>query len=231
MIEQPIKLRIKFTKDGDMRWLSQLDIARTLVRVLRRAKIPILFTSGFSPHPKISFGPALALGISSAAEYCDVSLDALITGQEALSNIRPNLPPSINVTAVAVTQGSSSLGKIIKRVIYRISGTINTKVIDDKMTSGRFLLTIEGNKTNSILKVDESIEVRRLEYLENIFSADIATPVNTRPRSIVEAIEGRAGASFQSFEIRRIAQIAVIDGLEVDPVVVGAGGAIVETDK
>jgi radical SAM-linked protein len=67
-------LRIRFAKFGKIRFTSHRDVARIWERALRRAGLPIAYTEGFSPRPKLSFGLALSTGYESLGEYLDVNL-------------------------------------------------------------------------------------------------------------------------------------------------------------
>ena len=70
-----MRLRIRFTKHGKVRFTSHRDIARIWERAVRRAELPIAYTEGFSPRPKMHFGLALSTGHESDAEYLDIDLD------------------------------------------------------------------------------------------------------------------------------------------------------------
>ena len=69
-----MKLRVRATKIGKVRFTSHRDAARMWERALRRAGLPVAFTEGFTPRPKISFGLALPTGAESIAEYVDIEL-------------------------------------------------------------------------------------------------------------------------------------------------------------
>lgn len=68
------KLRIKYEKKGWAKFVSQLEMVKVLERTLRRAELPLVFTEGFSPRPKISFGPPTPVGFESETELVDVFL-------------------------------------------------------------------------------------------------------------------------------------------------------------
>ena len=68
------KLRIRYAKRGRLRFASHRDLARTLERALRRAQVPMAFSAGFSPHPKISYLGAAPTGAASEAEYLEIGL-------------------------------------------------------------------------------------------------------------------------------------------------------------
>jgi radical SAM-linked protein len=71
-----MRVRIRFGKAGKIRWTSHRDTARMWERAFRRVSLPLAYSSGFSPRPKVSFGLALPTGHESVAEYLDVELAA-----------------------------------------------------------------------------------------------------------------------------------------------------------
>jgi len=108
-----VRLRIRYTKLGKIRWIGHRDVARVWDRALRRVQLPVALTAGFTPRPKISFGLALSTGHESLGEYLDVELapagdlPALDTLASRLSGI---LPAGLEATAVGeVVPGAPSL--------------------------------------------------------------------------------------------------------------------------
>ena len=85
-------MRVKFKKEGDMIYISHLDLQRTLQRAFRRAEIQLCYSQGFNPHPKMSYGNALALGTESQGEYVDIEVEDDLTEKEFLEKIAPELP-------------------------------------------------------------------------------------------------------------------------------------------
>ncbi len=71
-----MKARIKFSKTGSMRFIGHLDVMRYFQKAFRRAKIPVSYSQGFSPHQILSFTSPLGIGLTSDAEYLDMELDA-----------------------------------------------------------------------------------------------------------------------------------------------------------
>lgn len=68
------KLRLRYAKRGTARFASHRDFSRALERALRRAKVPMAYSSGFSPHPRISYAGAAPTGTGSEAEYLELGL-------------------------------------------------------------------------------------------------------------------------------------------------------------
>lgn len=95
-----MRVRITFTKQGALRYIGHLDLHRVWERAMRRADLPISYSQGFHPQPKISLAAALPLGFSSRAEVLDVRLNEDIPTEEIFTRLKDNLPPDIKVTDV-----------------------------------------------------------------------------------------------------------------------------------
>jgi radical SAM-linked protein len=93
-----MKTEAKFSKTGDMRFISHLDLMRLFQRALRRADLPVAISQGFSPHAKISINRALKLGVESLDESLTVHMSKAV--EPALFNelMNKNLPEGIRIT-------------------------------------------------------------------------------------------------------------------------------------
>ena len=69
-----MRLIVRFERLEEIKYISQLDMLRTIHRALRRADIPVAYSEGFNPQPKVSFGFALSVGLVSYGEYMDIQL-------------------------------------------------------------------------------------------------------------------------------------------------------------
>lgn len=117
-----MRLRIAYTKIEDARYIAHLDLTRVFERAMRRAEIPMSYSEGFNPRPKISFGFALAVGTEGEREYVDVELrdDDLDIG-EVLARIQEQLPPGIRLLqGQSLDQGAKSLMAVLNAASYRI---------------------------------------------------------------------------------------------------------------
>ena len=74
------KVRLRFRKDGSLRWLSHHDLLRTFERMLRRSALPFRSTQGFHPHPRLVFALSLPLGVVGVEEVAELELDDLRQG-------------------------------------------------------------------------------------------------------------------------------------------------------
>jgi len=95
-----MRARITFTKQGPLRYTGHLDLHRLWERAMRRAELPITYSQGFHPQPKISLAAALPLGFSSRGEVLDVRLNDDIPVEEIATRLKDSLPPYIQVLKV-----------------------------------------------------------------------------------------------------------------------------------
>jgi radical SAM-linked protein len=105
-----VRVRLRFAKLGKVRWTSALDLARIWERALRRARVPVARTQGFSPRPRVSFGLALPTGAESVAEYLDLQLERELDPSRLPEELSSCLPQGIDVlAAVELGPGDGSL--------------------------------------------------------------------------------------------------------------------------
>ncbi len=129
----PARLRIRFTKAGKVRFTSHRDVARIWERALRRAGVPVAYSEGFSPRPRISFGLALPTCYESDGEYLDVAIDPrrVTPGfdnanpqgphQDLADALSAALPQGMAVAAVAgIDRKSASLQEAVASCTWRI---------------------------------------------------------------------------------------------------------------
>jgi radical SAM-linked protein len=99
------RLRVRYAKRDRMRFTSHRDVARALERALRRAELPMAYSAGFSPHPKISYVGASPTGVASEAEYLEIGLAEACDPDDVRRRLDAALPPGIDVVAVIAAAG------------------------------------------------------------------------------------------------------------------------------
>ncbi len=97
-----MRARITFSKQGALRYTGHLDLHRLWERAMRRADLPLSYSQGFHPQPKISLASALPLGFSSRGEMLDVRFNEEIPTDEIASRLKDSLPPDIQITRVEI---------------------------------------------------------------------------------------------------------------------------------
>ena len=103
------RVRLRYTKRGRLRFTSHRDIARAFERALRRAQVPMAFSAGFSPHPKISWVGAAPTGVASEAEYVELGLAARVDVEALRLALDASLPGGIDVVEVVESAAGTSL--------------------------------------------------------------------------------------------------------------------------
>lgn len=204
-----MKLRLKFAKAGEMRWLSHLEISRAWRRIVARAGLPVLYSEGFSPHPKIALSSALAVGIGSAAEYADIMLTEPVPGDEALERINLCAPPGLKANAArAMNLNTPTLGSSIKFVDYRLVAPREIAAAD-------------------IAKLDASENIPRefllicVDHARDKTTVTFRLPVETKFTAVILSIEQSLGLQSDLRTIDRAAQWVQANGGLVDPIDVG----------
>lgn len=223
------KLRIKYAKKDSLRFLSHLEVIRTLERASRRAKLPLAFTQGFSPHPRISFGPPLSVGISSQTEYADLILTTEFSLGEALRSLNQSLPAGFEVLAAKyLTASSPSLTEIINLAIYEVAvrGTFSpTKFgrwLKSFLSQDEFLVERQlKDKVTSFNLFDRliSLEGERLTAESLFFKIvlQVGTRGTLRPDEAIKAFSEFCGVEMEIVNIERVGLFINRDGTLIDP--------------
>lgn len=160
------RIRLKFIKNGIMRFLSHLEMLNMFSRAVGRAEIPILYSQGFHPHPRFSFATALSVGIESSCEYMDMDVAAIADPLEIIAGLNRVLPTGCRiVTAEEIPLKSPSLSVIITAVRYRVTlaGVPDSEIqgkVDTFLQLDTFVWTRE--KRGKVIEIDLRRELREL---------------------------------------------------------------------
>ncbi len=95
-----MRARITFTKQGALRYTGHLDLHQLWERAMRRADLPLSYSQGFHPQPKISLASALPLGFSSRCEVLDARFNEDLPVEEVAARLQASLPPDIQIVRV-----------------------------------------------------------------------------------------------------------------------------------
>jgi radical SAM-linked protein len=93
------KIKIEYSKGEAVKYLSHRDLMRAFQRAIRRADLPIAFSQGFNPHMKISWGQALKVGATSAAEPAELELSTWVKPDELMARLNAALPGGLAISA------------------------------------------------------------------------------------------------------------------------------------
>ena len=115
------KFRVKYEKTGPARFLGHLELGNVVIRAVRRSGIPIRFSQGYHPMPKIDLGPALPLGVESLEEYIDFESFGFINAGDIKETLKKEFPQGLNVLdCEEIPVNAPSIFKSEAHVTYRI---------------------------------------------------------------------------------------------------------------
>jgi radical SAM-linked protein len=114
------KIRLRFKKEGDLRFISHLELASLFHRAAKRADLPLGYSEGFHPMPRIVFASALPVGVESLTEVVDMELEGTLLASEVKERLQQELPAGIEIVEAEEVPLSSPITPPTHRSIYWI---------------------------------------------------------------------------------------------------------------
>ena len=236
-----MKVRFRFAKTGKVRWTSHRDVARMWERALRRVRLPLAYTEGFSPRPRVSFGLALPTGHESVAEYLDVEVAEGGSGDMAGPEGTPSLemaglpgvlsealPDGVDVLGAAVLEGRvPSLQHDVTSCSWEVEivGVAPARMaalVEEALGAPQLLVTRErkGRQvTDDLRPAIISLGLLESRQAGTVLGTELAThPRGVRPRELLEAL----GPDLEAGVVRRTHQWIERDGARWEPLPPGA---------
>jgi radical SAM-linked protein len=127
------RLRVRFTRGDEIKYISHLDLMRCWERAFRRAEVPLAYSEGFTPHPRISLAAPLAIGVTSEAELMDVVATRWVSPHWFSGGVSRQLPAGLSIMAVVpVATTLPSLQSAVRLAEYRVEvdSTLTRKELD-----------------------------------------------------------------------------------------------------
>lgn len=224
-----MRVRLRFAKTGKIRWTSHRDVARMWERAFRRVVLPLAYTGGYVPRPKVSFGLALPTGHESVAEYLDIELAPEQVGAdfdiEALpASLTPALPAGITVlAAVHLDERGPSLQDDVSLCRWEIEavGAVPEAVPEMVRTAWEAsTLVIDRERKGQVVTDDVRPGIRALAVIGPgergvTLGAELATqPRTVRPSELLRAID----PALEEGHVRRTHQWIERDGARWEPI-------------
>ena len=205
------KVRLKFRKTGKLKFISHLDLMRTLKGALGRARAPIKYTEGFNPHPKMVFSLPLPVGAESVCEYLDVSLTQPCDEEALRSSINAQLTRDLQILEIYPQERSF---QEIASAEYDFRFYDLTRDGLEKALEGELPIEKKSKKGFVVVdlrpkiagySIDERIDENGLPYLRfhALLGADSGDFVN--PELLVRAIEKSLCRPVEDYDVMRLA--------------------------
>lgn len=220
------RLRIRWGRSGPSRFLSHLDNMRAIERALRRANLPLAYSQGHKPHPKLSYGPPLALGFTSEAEYLDIQLEVPAQNY-MLEKLSRKFPPDFQLYESKTVFGkATSLSSQLNLAVYQIE--VDRPVDELLLKTDRILtadvITIQRETKNGQQELDIRRGIIDLKA-EKISEASTLLTLETamadlgfvKVQEVLEFGYGFNTEEIMGFTIHRKNMFRLEDGRRFDP--------------
>ena len=234
-----MRVRIQFSKLGKIRFTSHRDVARIWERALRRARLPVAYSEGFNPRPRLSFGLALSTGHESDAEYIDIELDPerveTLDVESLPALLSAQLPVGLTATAVVVIdRRMPSLQQAVTSCTWQIDVIdVDADVVQDAveraLAADSMVVTRErkGKQVTDdlrplVLSID--VEPPIEDGAQNEQSVRLLAELGTQPRAVrVSELLAALDPPLTEWRVHRLHQwIITDDDQRTDPIAVAA---------
>lgn len=196
-----MKIRIKFAKYGNLKYIGHLDIMRCFQKMMRRAKVDIRYSEGFSPHQIMSFASPLGLGLTSQGEYVDIEVLSTESSKQMIERIN-----AVTVEGITVLD-YVELPDICKTAMSQIAAADYELTFADAWTAA-FVDQFEAFMSQASIMVSKQTKKQVLEYdlkplvyswsfdeTRTIMNMQVSagSVANLKPEQVTEAFEAYAG--------------------------------------
>lgn len=236
-----MKIRIKFRKYSVMKYIGHLDIMRYFQKCMRRAKIDIAYSGGFSPHQIMSFAAPLGVGVTSDGEYVDIEVNSSESTEISLKRLNEVMAEGVLVTSYRRLKDTDKKAmSLVAAADYelRIKNGYEVPQVDFEeayrkfyLESSEILITKQTKKSEKVMDLKKLVYDFQIHYEEDkpVFYLKVCTGStdNVKPELVLEAFYKSFGMELEPLSI----QIHRIDvyGWEGDRLVsLGEMGEIIE---
>lgn len=215
-----MKIRIKFRKYGVMKYIGHLDIMRYFQKCMRRAKIDIAYSGGFSPHQIMSFAAPLGVGVTSDGEYVDIEVNSSESTETSLQRLNEVMAEGVLVTSYRKLKDTDKKAmSLVAAADYeiRIKNGYEVPQVDFEEAYRKFyvepseiLITKQTKKSEKVMDLKKLVYDFQIRYEEGkpVFYLKVCTGStdNVKPELVLEAFYKSFGVELEplSIHIHRI---------------------------
>ena len=185
-----MKIRIRFLKQGQMKFIGHLDMVRYFQKVMRRAEIDVAYTEGFSPHQKMSFAAPLSVGVLSRGEYFDLEVKSTHSSDESMKRINEQNVDGVEVLSYKLLpEDAKNAMSIVAAADYMIYTDIFSGVDINRFIGQSEIYVLKKTK-----KSEKEVDIRPLIYemkkvTDGIFiKLAQGSAQNLKPELVIEAL-------------------------------------------
>ena len=217
-----IRVRLKFTKTGDLRWLSHLEMSRTINRIVKRAALPVEYSRGFSPHPKMSLSPALPVGVASLSEYLDIVLAKEMRPEQIVKEFNRAAPPGLRAAGAArLPDGAPAPSAAISCADYRLE---IRKPVGEPRINAAWQLIRKISRGTALRLSPICLSFLGTARQRDVTIISVRLPINIRLAQVTGCLIDTIGLKSEDILVDRMAQWIVVDDGLVEPLDVSKSG-------
>ncbi len=206
-----MKLRVKFSKYGALRFIGHLDVMRFFQKAIRRAGIDIAYSSGFSPHQIMSFAQPLGIGLESNGEYMDIEVNSVTSATEMLKQFNEQMVEGIEVLEIKLLpEGAGNAMASVAAATYTIrfregyepSFDYASK-LDEFFAQEEIIVTKQTKRSESTFDMKPSIyDCHMAENGKDIsITVDCSSAGNIKPSLVMKAFYEKNGAKLDELAL------------------------------
>lgn len=209
-----MKIRVRFSKQGQMKFIGHLDMVRYFQKVMRRGEIDVAYSEGFSPHQKMSFAAPLSVGVLSKGEYFDMEVNSTLSTKEAIERINEQNVEGVKVLRYKLLPDNA-------KNAMAVMSAADYFVYTDIFTADDITGFINQDSINVIKKTKKSekeVDIKPLIYSikkeDNGIFIKLAqgSAQNLKPELVVTALENFTQKSDTSYIYERLDMYCTEDG-------------------
>ena len=197
-----VTIRLKFKKVGSLQYISHLDLVRTMSKIITRAKLPLWYTEGFNPKPKMIFAAPLSIGTESVCEFMDLRLVDDLPPEEIKARLNANMTDEMQVIEAYYTDDkltdlkwlSYSIDITTDNATEELAAECREYLLGDSVLVTKKAKPREVAPTVDIRPLIKDIETKLQDgvlHIDAVLSADASSFLN--PEYVVKALKGACG--------------------------------------
>lgn len=196
-----MKIRIRFEKQGQMKFIGHLDMVRYFQKVMRRANVDICYSEGFSPHQKMSFAAPLSVGVISKGEYFDIEVNSSLSSKEMIKNINAQNVEGVKVVSYKeLPEGAKNAMSIVAGADYFVYTDLFTEEqVNDFYAQDEINILKKTKKSEKIVDIKPMIHEMKFNEDGIFMKVSQGSAANLKSDLVMSALEQFTGAKLPEF--------------------------------
>jgi radical SAM-linked protein len=233
-----VKLRVKFSKHGVLRFIGHLDVMRYFQKAIRRAEIDIAYSTGFSPHQIMSFAAPLGVGLESNGEYMDIEVHSLTSAKEFVDALNAQMADGIKVLEVKLLPDNAgnamaSVAAARYTIAFRKEYQplfLSASVVNNFMCQENIIVTKKTKRSESTFDIKPYILECCFdeENCSIMLTVDASSANNLKPSLVIRALYEANNQEFDDFGLlitreETYTNVGTVNAVQLEPL--GAVGS------